>query len=457
MSAEGRKPQQTGAGYGQKVWSPNHNPFQTKVSALIARAKQIRKEPLRTLAHFMDEDWLQESWRRLRKGASFGIDAVSAQEYAATIDDNLKQLQQRLKLGKYKAPPVRRVYIPKADGKQRPLGLPTVEDKVTQNAVGLILTAVYEQDFLPMSYGFRPGHNAHQAVESVKAAIAQGKVSWVLDADIQSFFDTLNHDWLMKFVNHRIADKRIQHLIQGWLKAGVMEDGKLTRSSSGSPQGGVISPILANIYLHYVLDLWVSKIVRPRMKGEIYSFRYADDILFCFQFRQEALKFQRALKKRLEKFGLKLNEDKTKLCRFGKYARRDVAQHQERRATFNFLGFTFYNGISRNGKYKVGCRTQSKRLCVAMNRITAWCKENRHQAVAWQARYLNAMLRGHYNYYGVTGNFPSIAAIYRHTKEIWRRYLSKRSQRAKLSWEKYLRILEDYPLIKPYLPHSVYC
>jgi group II intron reverse transcriptase/maturase len=223
MSVEGRKPQQTGAVYGQKVWSPNHRPFQTKVSALIARAKQIRKEPLKTLAHFMDEEWLQESWKRLRKGASFGIDAVSAQDYATKLGDNLIHLQQKLKLGKYKAPPVRRVSIPKADGKQRPLGLPTVEDKIAQNAVGLILTAIYEQDFLPTSYGFRPERNAHQAVESVKAAIAQGKVSWVLDADIQSFFDTLDHKWLMKFVNHRVADKRIHHLIQGWLKAGVME------------------------------------------------------------------------------------------------------------------------------------------------------------------------------------------------------------------------------------------
>jgi len=456
MSAEGREPQQASTAHGKKAWSPNHSTFSTNMAALIARAKKIRKEPLKTLAHLMDEDWLHESWKRLRKGASAGIDAMSAQDYAATLDDNVNNLRQKLLSGNYKALPVKRVYIPKSDGKQRPLGLPTVEDKIAQNAVGLILTAIYEQDFLPSSYGFRPGRNAHQAVEGVKAAIAQGKVSWVLDVDIQSFFDTLNHDWLAKFVGHRIADKRLLRLIQRWLKAGVMEEGKVTRSSSGSPQGGVISPILANIYLHYVLDIWVDKIVKPRMKGEIYSFRYADDILFCFQLQRDALKFQRALNKRLEKFGLKLNQEKTKLCRFGRYAKKNAALNQERRATFNFLGFTFYNGISRSGKYRTGCRTQSKRLSAAMNRVTVWCKDNRHQAVAWQARYLNAVLRGHYYYYGVTGNFPSVSAFYRHMVEVWRRYLSKRSQRAKLSWEKFNKMLESYPLIKPHLPKSIY-
>ncbi|MFO1259443.1 MAG: ISNCY family transposase [Gammaproteobacteria bacterium] len=255
---------------------------------------------------------------------------------------------------------------------------------------------------------------------------------------------------------HRIADQSIIKLIDKWLKAGVMEDGKLTRASSGSPQGGVISPILANIYLHYVIDLWVTKVVRKHLQGEIYSYRYADDVLFCFQFRKDAIRFQNALRKRLEKFKLKLNSEKTKLCRFGKFAERDRKIRKEGRSTFNFLGFTFFNRISRNGKYTVGTRTQSKRLSGAMNRVTAWCKENRHQSVAWQARYLNAILRGHYNYYGVTGTFPSVAAFYRHCIKMWKRYLGKRSQRALLRWDKFMGILRDNPLIKPHLPHSVF-
>ena len=273
----------------------------------------------------------------------------------------------------------------------------------------------YEQDFLGMSYGFRPNRNTHQAIEDVKRAIAQGKVSWVLDADLQTFFDSMDHEWLLKFIKYRIADKAIIDLSERWLKVGVMEDGKLIRSSSGSPQGGVISPILANVYLHYVIDLWFEKIVKKHLAGEAHAFRYADDVLLCFQFRKDAIRFQEALKKRLNKFGLKINDEKTKLCRFGKFAERDRKSRKETRATFNFLGFTFYNRASHNGKYTVGTRTQSKRLSGAMNRVTTWCKENRHQAIAWQVRYLNAMLRGHYSYYGVTGNFPSVAAFYRHT------------------------------------------
>lgn len=453
---EGREPQQMCIVNGEEICPPRQNDFQTKFAMLTARAKAIGDEPLKTLAHFIDHEWLNESWRRLRKGAAAGIDAVKTSTYAESLTSNLNELLTKLRTKRYYPLPVRRVYIPKADGKQRPLGLPTVEDKIAQNAVTLLLTAIYEQAFLPMSYGFRPHRNAHQALEAVKATIAQKKVSWVLDADIQTFFDSISHEWLLKFIQHRIADKAIIKLIAGWLKAGVMEEGKLVRASCGSPQGGVISPILANIYLHYVLDLWVTKVVKKHLRGELYAFRYADDVLFCFQYRNDAVRFKDALKKRLEKFNLRLNEEKTKLCRFGKFAKRDCVMRKEQRATFHFLGFTFFNGTSRNGKYMVGTRTQSKRLSTAMNRITEWCKQNRHQSISWQARYLNAMLRGHYNYYGVTGNYPSVAAFYRHCIKMWKRYLSRRSQRAKLKWVKFMKILKDNPLIKPYLPKSVF-
>lgn len=453
---EERDTQQEKDNNRQKVCSPKHNTFQTKLLSLTERAKLIRNEPLKTLLHVVDKEWLQESWGKLRKGAAYGIDAVSSNEYAQNLDENLEKLLYRMKAGKYNPPPVRRVYIPKADGKKRALGIPTIEDKIAQNAINLILGTMYEQEFLPMSYGFRTDKNAHQALEEVKLTIAQKKVSWVLDVDISSFFDELNHDWLIKFVKHRVADKGILKLVMKWLKSGVTEDGKVTSSSSGSPQGGVISPLLANIYLHYVVDLWVTKVIHKNMKGEMYSFRYADDLLFCFQHQYEAEKFQKMLKERLMKFGLKLNEEKTKLCRFGRFARENSKRYQETRATFNFLGFTFYNGISRNGRYKVGCRTQSSRLNMAMNRVTAWCKTNRHQKPEWQARYLNAVLRGYYNYYGVTGNYPSISAFYRHVQRTWHRYLSRRSQRSYIPWREYWKVLEKYSLIKPYLPHSVY-
>lgn len=456
MLMEGRGSQQASAQLEQKAQPPSCKAFQTKVAALISRARSIRNAPHKTLAHLIDKEWLKESWKNLRKGASYGIDAVSYQDYSSNLEDNLTILHKRLKGGRYNPAPVRRVHIPKPDGRTRPLGLPTIEDKVAQNAVSYVLSTIYEQEFLPISYGFRPGKSAHQAIEKVKASIAQGKVSWIVDADIESFFDSMNHEWLMKFINHKVADKRILSLIRKWLSAGIMEEGKITKASSGSPQGGVISPLLANIYLHYVLDLWVTKTVRKQIKGEMHSIRYADDVLFCFQYRQDAINFLNMLKTRFKKFDLKLSEEKTQLCRFGKYAKRDCTIRGEKRATFNFLGFTLYNGISRQGKYMVGCRTQSRRLNAAMNKVTTWCKENRHQAIAWQARYLNAMLQGHYNYYGVTGNFKSVAAFYRHVVKVWRRYLSRRSQRAKIGWEKYMRILKTNPLKKAHLPHTIY-
>lgn len=453
---EERDAQQEKGNNGQKECSPKHNTFQTKLLSLTERAKLIRNEPLMTVAHLVDKEWLQESWRKLRKGAAYGIDVVSNNEYAENLDANLDKLLYKMKMGKYNPKPVRRVYIPKANGKERALGIPTIEDKVAQNAINLILGTIYEQEFLPMSYGFRPNRCTHQAIEEAKQTIAQKKVSWVLDVDISSFFDKLDHDWLIKFVEHRVSDQCIIKLIRKWLEAGAMEDGKLVTTSSGSPQGGVISPILANIYLHYVIDLWVTKVVHKNMRGEMYSYRYSDDLLFCFQHEYEAMKFQKMLKARLRKFSLELNEEKTKLCRFGKFARENCKKNQEKLSTFSFLGFTFYNGISRNGKYKVGCRTESKKLNMSMNRVTEWCRTNRHQKVEWQARYINAVLRGHYNYYGVTGNYPSVSAFYRHVQKVWHKYLSRRSQRSYIPWEEFWKLLEKYNVPKPKLPHSVY-
>lgn len=440
---------------GKKFLPPSKSDFSTKRNALSARVRAIKGKPLRTLAHVIDQEWLRESWKRLNKQGACGLDRVTAKQYEAELEHNLSRLYQELKTGCYRASPVRRVYIPKGQGKRRPLGLPTVKDKVAQQAVSLLLTEIYEPEFLPMSYGYRPGRTAHDALNGVKRAIVKGKTSWVVDMDIRSFFDELDHDWLMRFLKQRIADKRILRLIAKWLKAGVLEEGKIRRVSSGAPQGGVISPILANIYLHYVIDLWVTKVVPKHIAGEIHSFRYADDTLFCFQYFKDAIRFERALRKRLEKFGLRVNESKSSLSRFGRYAESNRKKAGEPRKVLTFLGFTLYNKTSRQGKYTVGCRTASKRLNQAMNNITAWCKKNRHQKLAWQVRYLNAVLRGHYNYYGVTHNFPSINAFYRHVERVWHRYLSKRSQRGFIPWDKFFEIKERYGLIQPHLPKAV--
>ena len=451
---EGRGQRLDEVGIGQKLPSPNGPSFSTKIQTISQRARMVRNVPLRTLAHNIDREWLESAWKRIYKGGATGIDRVDAQAYEANFKDNLDGLLQRMRDGSYRAPPVRRVYIPKADGKERPLGIPTIEDKLAQRAIGLILSAIYEQDFLPMSFGFRQGKSAHDALQAAKFAITTQKVSWVVDADICSFFDEMDHEWMIKFLRHRVGDERVIRFVKKWLNAGVMEEGKLSKAASGAPQGGVISPILANIYLHYAIDLWVTKIVPKSMRGQMQCFRYADDILFCFQYRQDAIRFKFMLKERLSKFKLRLNEDKTKLCRFGRFAEEQRQKYGEKRSTFDFLGFTFYNRESKAGKYTVGTKTSRKRLCRSMNHVTEWCKANLHRPVEWQASYLNLMLRGHYQYYGVTMNFPSVAAYYRHVIWAWQRSLSRRSQRGGISWEKMECILQTYRLEKPNLPHS---
>lgn len=311
MFMEERNTQQDREDKGKKAQSPNCNTFKTKLLSLANRAKQIHNDALRTLIHLVDKEWLYQSWRSLRKGATHGIDAVNAAIYVENLDSNLERLLYRMRSGQYVARPVRRVYIPKGSGKKRSLGIPTIEDKIVQNAIKYLLQGVFEQEFLPVSYGFRLNKSPLQAIEAVKVTIAKRKVSWVLDVDVASFFDNMNHEWLIKFVSHRIRDRRVLKYIQGWLKAGVMEDGKLIRSSNGSPQGGVISPVLANIYLHYVIDLWVKKSASRTIQGEMYNFRYADDLLFCFQYEDQAIKFRSMLESRLQKFGLALNLEKS--------------------------------------------------------------------------------------------------------------------------------------------------
>lgn len=452
MREERRGSQPLSLEYGPKDPPLSGLSFSTKCSELAKRARRYKGKRINTLFHLIDKEWLQEAWKRLRKSGAPGVSGQSAANYQENLESNLDNLLSRLRRGAYRAPPVRRVYIPKSDGSKRPLGIPEIEDRLVQRAVSMLLSCIYEQDFLPISFGFRPNKGAHDAVETVRHTVNTKEVSWVLDADIAKFFDEMDHSWMMKFLSHRIADKMILRLIAKWLKAGVMEDGKLVRASTGSPQGGVISPLLANIYLHYVLDLWTAKVVPRYLKGSIWMVRYADDVLFLFRYKHDAEKYKVGLEKRLAKFGLRLNNQKSKLCMFGRFADQTQKHRELPRETFNFLGFTFFNWKSKQGKYIVGVKTAKERLASSMARVSAYLKENRHKPLSVQSIYLNYMLTGHYNYFGVSGNIYQVSRFHNHVRKTWKRQLCKRSQRAHISVPKFLRILERYPLKLPHLP-----
>lgn len=406
-----------------------------------------------SLAHLMDEKFLKAAWKRVRKDGAVGVDQQSAKEYAANLDANLSGLHERLRSGRYKAPPVRRVWIPKDDGKQRPLGIPTIEDKLVQRTVAMILEAVHEQDFLDCSYGFRPKRSAHAALQQLQDTIVMRRVGWVLDADIEDFFGTLDHEWLRKMVRHRVNDGSIDRLIGKWLHAGVLEEGAISHPSSGSPQGGVISPVLANIYLHYVLDLWFEKRIKRSLRGEAYLFRYADDVVLCFEREEDARQVSELLRARLLKFGLRLNEQKTKLIRFGRGAKGPGNGKTE---SFDFLGFTHVCGKTRKGKFTVKRRTRKSRLHRAMRRATEWCRNNRHLPVAEQQKRLNRGLRGHYNYYGITGNFHGLQQFYDHVVSTWRKWLDRRGRRGSMPWYRFRELLVRLPLERPFVAQSVY-
>jgi group II intron reverse transcriptase/maturase len=382
-----------------------------------------------------------------------GIDGQTAKEYEDGLEERLRRLHEQLRNGRYVAPPVRRVYIPKDDGRQRPLGIPTVEDKIAQKAVAMLLEAVHEQDFLDCSYGFRPGRSAHQALQALQSTIVCRPIGWVLDADVENFFGTVDHTWLRKMVRHRVNDGALDQLIGKWLHAGVMEAGEHQRTDRGTPQGGVISPLLANIYLHYVLDLWFEKRVRRELRGEAYLFRYADDVLMCFQREDDARQVAAHLRERLAKFGLKLNEAKTRLLRFGRGADGPNGGKPE---SFDFLGFTHCCATSRKGTFIVKRRTMGKRLGRAMRRVTQWCRTYRHMRVTEQAAHLNAVLRGHYGYYGITGNIQRLSQFYNHVRRTWQKWLRRRGKKGSMPWERYTQLLKRWPLELPRIVHSVY-
>jgi RNA-directed DNA polymerase len=399
------------------------------------------------LSHHMDQEWFVEAYKRTRKDGAVGIDGVSGKEYGEGVDARLRDLVDRAKSGTYRAPAVRRVHIPKGDGKQtRPLGIPTFEDKVLQRAVAMALTPVYEQDFLDCSYGFRPGRSAHHALQALWSGLMSMGGGYVIDLDIKSYFDTVEHRQVQELVSKRVRDGVVRRLIGKWLNAGVLEKGQKTYSGSGVPQGGVISPLLSNIYLHEVLDKWFVEQVLPRMKATAFMVRYADDAVLVFANKSDADKIFDVLPKRFAKFGLTLHPDKTRLIDFQRGPRRD---------SFDFLGFTHFWGMSRKGKPVVKRKTARKRFNRGLRAIGSWLEVVRHQPISQQHKLLSQKLRGHNQYYGITGNGQSLAAFVYWVMHLWRKSLGRRSYKAKRNWEWFRHLLKRFPLPKPTPVHSV--
>lgn len=428
----------------------------TKQERIATLAKQSPEMGFTSLAYMMDLEWLREAYRRTRKDGAVGIDGQTAADYERDLEHNLQSLLDRAQSGRYFAPPVRRVHIPKAGSatETRPIGIPTLEDKVLQRAVVMLLEPLYEQDFHPGSFGFRPGRSAHDALESLWKGLMNMGGGWVLEVDIRKFFDTLDHLHLRTFLQHRVRDGVLKRLIGKWLNAGVMEDGSVRYPDAGSPQGGVISPLLANVYLHYVLDAWFVRDVQPRLRGRAFLIRYADDFVMVFSDESDARKVKDVLPKRFDKYGLAIHPDKTRLVEFRPPIDRDTVRKQTR--SFDLLGFTHFWARSRRGYWVVKRKTASKRLTRGLRAVAQWCRSHRHLPVRDQHKTLSAKMRGHCNYYGITGNSSSLSAFRMHVHRIWRYWLSRRNRERSMTWDHFNRLLKRYPLPAAIAVHSVY-
>src|SRR6516165_8377298 len=429
----------------------------TKLERIAKLAREMPQAALTTLAHHIDIDWLREAYRHTRKDGATGVDRQTAYEYASNLDGNLRSLLERAKSGSYIAQPVRRVHIPKAgDGSQtRPIGIPTFEDKVLQRAVAMVLEAIYEQSFLGCSFGFRPGRSAHQALRLVWNQTMEKAGRWVLEIDVRKFFDTLDQSHLRNIVRKRVRDGVLLRLIDKWLKAGVMEDGAVVYPEAGTPQGGCVSPILANIYLHEVLDEWFTRQVAPRLVGRAVLVRYADDAVIIFERERDAQRVFDVLPKRLAKYGLTLHPEKTRLVDFQRPDRRASVSPEgdarSRPGTFDLLGFTHYWAMSRKGFWVVKQKTAADRFRRTLKRIADWCQRYRHEPVPEQWTALRRKLLGHFGYFGITGNFKALRNLRYRVIAVWRKWLSRRSQRAWIPWDVMMRLLARYPLPEPHI------
>lgn len=436
---------------------PSPKDVSTKQRRIAQLAEQMPGVGLTTLAHHIDIEWLCEAYRRTRKDGAVGVDGQTATEYGADLEGNLQSLLDRAKAGDpYRAPPVRRVHIPKDGGKTRPIGIPTFEDKVLQRAVVMALEPIYEHDFLPCSYGFRPGRSAHQALEDLRKVMMQMGGGWVLEADIESFYDTIDRAQLREMLHQRVRDGVILRLIGKWLRAGVMEKGRVYHPESGTPQGGVISPLLANIYLHVVLDTWFEQVVRPRLRGRAHLVRFADDFVIAFEREEDARRVEAVLPKRFGKYGLRLHPEKTRLVQFRKppWRSNPKAGDPRRPGTFDLLGFTHYWGRSQKGNWVVKHKTAASRFSRTLRRLSEWCRTNRHLPIAEQHRVLSLKLRGHDAYYGITGNCRMLACLRHAVERIWHKWLCRRSRKARRPWEWMTRLLKRLPLPPPRVVRS---
>jgi RNA-directed DNA polymerase len=416
-------------------------------------ARERKKEKFTALFHHISTDLLEEAFFELKEDAAPGVDRLTWKDYEAGLDYNIESLHDRVQRGAYRALPSRRVYIPKPDGRQRPLAVAALEDKIVQRAVVALLNVIYEEEFLGFSYGFRPRRGAHDALDALCVGIDSRKVSFILDADIRSFFDEINQEWLIRFVEHRIGDRRIIRLIQKWMKAGILEGGVVSVSEKGTGQGSVISPLLANIYLHYALDLWANRWRRREATGDMIIVRYADDFIVGFQHEKDARRFLDELRERLGKFALSLHPEKTRLIEFGRFA----AERRKRRGlgkpeTFNFLGFTFICGKTRAGKFQIKRKTRPDRMRAKLKMVQEEMRRRMHQPIPIQGKWLRAVVKGYFNYHAVPTNSQALVAFRTEIARRWRRVLTRRSERTKLNWEHMKRLLDDW-LPKPHVLH----
>ncbi len=429
----------------------------TKLALISERACRESKCQFTSLAHLLDKEFLAECYNRLGRDRASGIDGVTWKAYGEHLEENLGDLVSRLKGKRYKPQPSKRVYIPKDKDSKRPLGLPALEDKIVQKGIAWILEAIYEADFLGCSYGFRPDRSCHHALDAVDKLIMTKPINHIVEADIKGFFDNVSHDWMMKGLEVRIKDPSFLLLIRRFLKAGYMEDGEFVKTEKGTPQGGNLSPMLSNIFLHYVLDLWFERKIRPQLRGEGYLVRYADDYLCMVHYRDDARCIERALRDRFKKFGLELHPEKTRVISFGKFERENAEKQRRRANAFDFLGFTHFCGKSRKGKFIVGRKTSRKKFRMKSKDMNQWLKavRNADKVKKWWP-ILQAKLRGHYQYYGVSGNMRPLMRFRLTTTRLTYKWLNRRSQRNSFNWEEFNKYLEHYPLPRPRIVHNMY-
>ncbi len=442
--------------FGGKAMGPSTpHDVSTKLERIAELARQMPQKQLRSLLHHMDVGWLHEAYRRTRKDGAVGVDGQTAAEYEANLEDNLRSLLDRAKSGDhYRAPPVRRVHIPKGDGrKTRPIGIPTFEDKILQRAVAMALNAVYEQDFLDCSYGFRPGRSAHDALDALWKLTMDMGGGWVLEADIEAFFDSVDRVQMQEVLRQRVSDGVLRRLVGKWLRAGVMEEGCVYYPDAGTPQGGVISPLLANIYLHEVLDKWFEEQVKPCLRGRAHLIRYADDFVMLFAYEDDARRVLDVLPKRFGKYGLRLHPEKTRLVEFRRPPHDPSGPGAGATGSFDLLGFTHFWGRSRKGIWVVKRKTAASRFSRALRCISQWCRTHRHEPLRDQQRALAQKLRGHYGYYGIAGNSQMLGSFSYWVQAEWKKWLGRRNSHY-LSWERMARYLMLFPLPPPRLPRS---